>query len=314
MPQAEQGVASEAPGQSRDLPLDAHLHTDLSPDSDVPLDLYAAQAVRLGIRELAVTDHVDFNPSAPAFRYADFAARERQVRTAAERWAGRLAIRFGVEITYERAYEPVIREHLERHAYDYVIGSVHTMKYSPYTAARVGQFVAGKRFPEIVAPYFDEVAACVQSELFDTIGHLDYVKKYLAGHAPPASFAAHPEVYEEVLRLLVETGMTLEVNTSGLRQAPRETYPAGWVVGRFRELGGQRVTVGSDAHRADWFAFGLEEAYRLAAEAGFEQLSFRRGGDRVGDAIEIRLPERFGGAGSDAHARREDRRGAGLHA
>src|SRR6476659_3472130 len=63
--------------QSRDLPLDAHLHTDLSPDADVPIDAYAAEAVERGIDEIAVTDHVDFVPGTPAFSFASFSQRER---------------------------------------------------------------------------------------------------------------------------------------------------------------------------------------------------------------------------------------------
>ena len=123
-------------------------------------------------------------------------------------------------------------------------------------------WVAGKSFEEIVAPYFGEVQAAVRSELFDTLGHLDYVKKYLVEHVPPAAFAAAPHVYEPVLRALVETGTGLEVNASGLRQSPRETYPAPWVVARFRELGGEVVTAGSDAHRAHSFAYGLAHVVR----------------------------------------------------
>ena len=76
--------------QARDLPLDAHLHTDLSPDSDVPIDVYAALAVERGIAELAITDHVDFDAAATrpstTRRFDD---RERVVREAAERWAPR---------------------------------------------------------------------------------------------------------------------------------------------------------------------------------------------------------------------------------
>ena len=72
--------------QARDLPLDAHLHTDLSPDSDVPIDAFAEQAVERGIPEIAITDHVDFEPGAPAFAFTTFEDRERIVRDAAERW------------------------------------------------------------------------------------------------------------------------------------------------------------------------------------------------------------------------------------
>ena len=72
--------------QARDLPLDAHVHTDLSPDSAVPIDAYAASALAFGIAEIAITDHVDFEPGAPAVGYSTFEDRERIVRDAAERW------------------------------------------------------------------------------------------------------------------------------------------------------------------------------------------------------------------------------------
>ena len=82
---------------SRDLPLDAHMHTTMSPDSNVPIDIYAAAALERGIAEIAITDHVDFEPGAPAFAYATFADRERIVRGAAERWGPQgVHIRFGV--------------------------------------------------------------------------------------------------------------------------------------------------------------------------------------------------------------------------
>jgi histidinol-phosphatase (PHP family) len=294
---ATASATAPGPGIDRDLPLDAHLHTDLSPDSDVPIDVYCAAAIERGIPEIAITDHLDFDPHAPAHAFADFATRERTVREAAARWADRgLAVRLGIEITYESHREAEIREHLAGRPYDFVIGSVHVMRHSPYDEARVAAWVAGRTFAEIVAPYFDEVVAAIRSGLFDTLGHLDYVKRYVAEHVPPAAFAAAPEAYEPALRALVETGTGLEVNASGLRQAPRETYPAPWVVARFRELGGEVVTAGSDAHRAHSFAFGLARAYGIAAAAGFEELAIRRapGAPRPTDRVPI--PERLRGA------------------
>jgi histidinol-phosphatase (PHP family) len=283
---------------SRDLPLDSHLHTNLSPDSDVPIDNYAAQAAERGIAELAITDHVDFAPGTPAYEFVPFAERERAVRAAAERWAPRgVAIRFGVEITYDRRHEDEIRRHLADHAYDYLIGSVHVYADSPFHASRIAGWTAGRPLGEIVAPYFDEVLRAIRSGLFDTIGHLDFVKRYLVPHVTPAQLAAAPELYEPLLVALVETGTALEVNTSGLRQAARETYPAGPIVERFRVLGGTRVSAGSDAHRADAFAAGLAEGYGVVAAAGISELAFRRGGSSVRVALPNRfLANRVGGA------------------
>jgi histidinol-phosphatase (PHP family) len=200
-----------------------------------------------------------------------------------------VAIRFGVEVTYDSAHEADIREHLRRHAYDFVIGSVHVYADSPFHASRVAAWTSGRPLAEIVAPYFDEVLGAIRSELFDTIGHLDFVKRYLVPHVTPSDLAAAPELYEPLLRALVDTGTALEVNTSGLRQAPHETYPAGPIVERYRVLGGTAVSAGSDAHREDAFTAGLDAGYGVVAAAGFAHLAVRRGGDRV----HVPLPDRI---------------------
>jgi len=269
-------------GDSRDLPLDTHLHTIHSPDANAMLDAYCALALERGIPELAITDHVDFDPTMPAYGFVSFEDREHAVRGAAERWADRgLAIRFGVEVTYERAYEDDIRGWLQRHPHDFVIGSVHISAVSPYKASNVAGFVAGRPLPEVVGPYFDEVIGAARSGLFDTIGHMDFVKRYLVPHVMPADLATAPELYEPALHAMIESGTALEVNASGLRQLPRETYPSAAIVARYRELGGRHVTIGSDAHRTEWFAYGLAEAYRHATRAGFDALTFRRGAERI---------------------------------
>jgi histidinol-phosphatase (PHP family) len=269
--------------QPRDLPLDAHLHTNLSPDSDVVIDRYAEAALARGIAELAITDHVDFEPGAPAFGYASFNDRERVVRDAAERWGPQgVAIRFGAELTYDRAWEADIREHLARHTYDFTIGSVHDRVVSPYSPGRIQAWVTGRSLREVVAPSFEQVEAAARSGLFDALGHLDVVKRYLHPHLRASDLAAAPELYEPILRALIETGTALEINTSGLRHAVGETYPAPAIVDWFRRLGGRAITIGSDAHRIEHFGWALGDGYDAARSAGFTDLTFRRGGARVG--------------------------------
>jgi histidinol-phosphatase (PHP family) len=267
---------------ARDLPLDAHLHTEQSPDSAVPIDVYASLAVERGIAEIAITDHVDFDPRDPAFNYSRFDDRERVVRGAAERWAKEgVVIRFGAELTYNRRWEQDVRDHLRRHHYDYVIGSVHDWPESPYWPNRIRGWVEGRPLDEVVAPYYAEIIAAARSGLFDTIGHLDVVKRYLHPYITAADLGNRPDLQEPALRAIIEGGASLEVNSSGLRYPGAETYPSAAVVARFRELGGERVVVGSDAHSRGSFAARLDESYRHVSEAGFQALTFRRGAERV---------------------------------
>jgi histidinol-phosphatase (PHP family) len=289
-------VLTEPSPPPLDLPLDAHLHTDLSPDADVPLDAYAALARSRHVAELAITDHLDFEPGAPAYAYADYDRRERLVREAAERWEGRPAIRFGVEITYQRRREAEIREHLRGHAYDYVIGSVHVPREHPLArTATAGPWCAAHTVAEAGEWYWAEVLDAIRSGLFDTIGHLDVIKRWLVPYYGAFSFEAHEELYDGLLRALVDGGAALEVNSSGLRTHiggpfphPGETYPPPAAVARFHALGGTRVVAGSDAHRVASFAGALDQAYAALRAAGFDRLAFRRGGDPL--EIELAVP------------------------
>jgi histidinol-phosphatase (PHP family) len=265
-----------------DLPLDAHLHTDQSPDSAVPIDVYAARAVELGIAEICITDHVDFDPRDPAYRYTRYEDRQRTVRNTAERWAKEgVVIRFGAELTYNQRWEDDVRDHLRRYRYDYVIGSVHDWPESPYWASRVRSWIDGRTLDEVVAPYYTEIIAAARTGLFDTIGHLDVVRRYLYPMITTADLATRPDLQEPALRAIIESGTALEINSSGLRYPGAETYPSAAVVARFRELGGEHVVAGSDAHSRGSFAARLDTSYGHLEAAGFDAVTFRRGGDRV---------------------------------
>ena len=193
------------------------------------LEAYCALAVERGIAELAITDHVDFDPTMPAYGFASFEDRERDVREAAERWADRgLAIRFGVEVTYERR----VRGRDPRLAAAPPARLRHRLRPHQRRARRTRRrtspaFVAGRSLPEIVAPYFDEVIGAARSGLFDT-HRPPRLREALprAARACPRSSPPPRSCTSRCSRALIETGTALEVNASGLRQLPRETYPS----------------------------------------------------------------------------------------
>ena len=120
--------------------------------------------------------------------------------------------------------------------------------------------------------------AAARSGLFDTIGHLDFVKRYLHPYVLPAQLA--------------ERAGAVRADPRGARRerhgprgeherpapgGPARRIPRRPIVARFRELGGERVTVGSDAHRAKHFAWALGDGYEVARSAGFERLAVRDG-------------------------------------
>ena len=77
-----------------------------------------------------------------------------------------------------------------------------------------------------------------------------------------------------VLRTLAQNGKALEINTSGLRGPIGEASPTLKYVKRFRELGGEFVTLGSDAHSVEELGEGIPEAMEMASQAGFSYFTF----------------------------------------
>jgi histidinol-phosphatase (PHP family) len=257
-----------------DLPLDVHLHTLLSPDSLVPVDVYPALAIALGMPRIAITDHLDFDPREPGTTLAPHERRVEVAKDLRRRFGDKIEILLGVEITYERAYESDIREHLKRYQYDLTIGSVHPGIDSPFKRSRTEVFAGSDA--NVTAPYFDEVLGAAESGLFDILGHADYVRKYVFPHITTDRFEAAPELYEPFLQALVKTGTALEINSSGWRQRTGICYPLPQAVTRYKELGGKYIVTGSDAHEPDWFASNFDRARDLLLENGFDELATKR--------------------------------------
>ena len=203
---------------------------------------YAAIAVERGIAELAITDHVDFDPGDPAYRYTTFDDRERIVRDAAERWAPHgVAIRFGAELTYNRNREADVREHLRPTSLRLHDRLGPRLARLAVHAGRVS--AAGSpagRSTRSSSPYFTEVVAAARSGLFDTIGHLDVVKRYLhpARRARRSSPIDRTSTSRPCGRSSRPGRPSRSTRAGCARRSPRPTRPAP-VVARFRELGGR---------------------------------------------------------------------------
>jgi histidinol-phosphatase (PHP family) len=134
-------------------------------------------------------------------------------------------------------------------------------------------YFAQRSVCEAYQPYFAEVRRAVESGLFDLIGHFDIAKRYGVRCYGPFDLSLFAAEVRESLELAVERGVGLEINTSGLRQAPHETYPGLEVLRWYRELGGRILTIGSDAHLVKDLGKGISDALDLAREAGFEAIT-----------------------------------------
>jgi histidinol-phosphatase (PHP family) len=250
--------------------IDCHLHTArFSCDAEAALDEYVARGRALGFDALCTTEHMDFDPADACFGYHDpIAHRAARAHVRAAPPPG-IEVLIGIEIDYQARFDGAVRQFLAGAAYDLVIGSVH---YVPQGFVLHTAYY-GDSEREDYMPYFEALLGAAETGLFDVIGHLDIVKRYGVQRHGPFSYRRYAEPIDAVLRACIANGTGLEINTSGLRGLPQEPFPALPVLRRYRELGGQIVTVGSDAHRAHDFGRDIAAAVDLARTAGFDALA-----------------------------------------
>ncbi len=223
---------------------DFHIHSRVSFDGHDTGRALAMAAKNAGLREICFTDHIDYDPlgTMPNMAFDTRAYNAEYDRLSIPG----LKIRRGMEFGLSRDNTEQFREDLKRRPFDFVLGSIHFVENLD---VYFESYWRGKTVFQAERRYLEETLACVQIHTdFDVLAHLTYISKPPCHPAPrPLPYAEHREIIDEILRILARRGKGLEMNTSGVDRCggflPTEDY-----FRRFKELGGEIVTVGSDAH------------------------------------------------------------------
>ena len=253
------------------VPLDYHIHTHFSCDCQAPMEAMCQAAVERGIPEIGFTEHYDLHPLETDcfdwFRLEPWAEALERCRA---QFAGRLVIRAGVEIGEPHRFGAEARALLARYPFDYVLGSLHWV--GDESVFDLAYFQAR---PEAEAHrlYFQELARVAQAGGFDILSHLDVTARTAFAAYGRYDPREHEATIRPVLRACIERGLALDLNTAALRRRARVLNPGLPILAWYVEMGGQRVTLGSDAHRPDQVGQQLEAAMDAARAAGLQYLT-----------------------------------------
>lgn len=259
---------------------DCLMHSDCSRDAEDPAMMMCESAERQNLYAVTLTDHCECN----TYQEEGYDRSVRQsyfeAKKAAAVFQGRLRVYAGVELGQPLQNLPAAQDVLSSCSFDFVLGSLHNLAgmedfyFLDYDRQNV---------PDLLTRYFDELLEMVRWNGFDSLAHMTYPYRYIVGEhgIPAALYPDYGDRIDEILSLLVKNRKALEVNTSGLRQKLGQTMPPLQVLRRFRQLGGQYVTLGSDAHRWGDIGSGIEEGLALLLQAGFDRFTVYVGREPV---------------------------------
>ena len=265
---------------------DYHVHTEFSDDSSYPLEEVCRHAIELGLDEICITDHVDYGvkPDVEEYRAGSGTARfedgipvlnvdyERYfpaIDRAREQFAGRLAVKTGMEFGVQTHTEPQFNALFERYVgrWDFIILSIHQVGDKEFWN---GAFQEGRTQDECNMAYYREMLDVVQSfSSYSVLGHLDLIKRYDPVGIWP--FEKSRDIVAAILERVIADGKGIELNTSSFRYGLPDLQPCTEILRLYRDLGGRILTIGSDSHRPEHLGAHISEVRDRLRALGYTE-------------------------------------------
>lgn len=248
---------------------DVHMHTNFSHDSDSTPEQMAKGAVEKGLEVICFTDHYDkdnmeWGPE-DIFEPEKYFEKLTHLK---EKYSEKLNIRIGVEIGLRPYLGEYYKNLVRSYPFDFVIGSVHSIKGTDPAAGKIFKEYTDR---EVYRLAMEETLEDIKNiSDFDTLGHLDYVVRYGKNRERAYDHAELSDVIDEILKELIEKGKGLELNTAGLKYGLPFAHPDMKILKRYKELGGEIITVGADAHKPEHIAYDFDKAAQILSECGFK--------------------------------------------
>jgi histidinol-phosphatase (PHP family) len=260
---------------------DYHVHSDFSSDSKAPMEQMIERALQLGLKRLCFTDHMDYdypNVSDLSFVF-DPDAYVTKLSELKEHYREQIELLTGVELGLQPHLSERLTGLINNHSFDFIIGSSHLVDHTdPYYP----QYWEHRTKEEGIRDYFKSIIAnCKSYQGFHVYGHIDYIIRYVPGQPgqiPDYSYADYADLLEEVLKTIISYGKGIELNTAGLKYGLGYAHPKAEVLKRYRELGGELITVGSDAHKPEHLCYDFHLVPDFLKSLGFHYYAtFKQG-------------------------------------
>jgi histidinol-phosphatase (PHP family) len=244
------------------------MHCHFSGDSEAASEDMVKAAMEKGLDGICFTDHLDFDyREEPGLFLLDVDAYRAEISSLQAKYDGIFPILWGIEVGLQPHVAGKNRGVTTGYPFDFVIGSSHCVDcidiYYPSFYENTTEEAAYRR-------YFEAILKNVQTDAdYDVYGHLDYIVRYGPHKNEFYSYEAYADIIDEILRALIARGKGIELNTAGFKYGLGHPNPTEDVIRRYRELGGEIITIGADGHKPEHVAYDFAKVAGILRDAGF---------------------------------------------
>ncbi len=263
---------------------DIHMHSSFSADSDSPAEDMIQQAISKGLSGICFTDHLDLDGPPYGMDFSlDFSSYFSEINRLREKYRNKLDIGIGIEY----GVQPHLGENLSalsrKYPFDFIIASQHFVnRKDPYYTS----YYDGRTERECYEEFFRaelETLNNISPEDYDTLGHLDYIVRYGPNRNREYSYKIYGDLIDPILNFLIDHGKCMEINTAGYQKGLGGPNPSWEVIQRYRELGGELITIGADAHEPANIGYAFNETSEMLKKLGFRYYTvfYQRKGSQI---------------------------------
>jgi histidinol-phosphatase (PHP family) len=226
---------------------DYHIHTEYSYDSIIKAESLIDKAIAMDYKLIAITEHLDLLPwEVSGFGLPAYKKYVRQMGSYQEKFQTRLKLLCGLEVGDYHRVLPYARELLAELDVELITGAVHFLADRTNVAIPLPHALTADE----IRDYYLQNLALVQDCDIDILAHLGVYKRYYT--AEPDESACN-WIWKDIFQCMIERGIALELNFSGLRKPYGRILPERGQIELYLGLGGKLVTFGSDAHQMEHF-------------------------------------------------------------
>lgn len=254
---------------------DFHVHSSFSGDCHIEMKLFIEKAIQIGIQNICFTEHHDIDIYTSSISWLlDFSSYQDTFLRMKEQYGDKINLLFGVELGIQPHLYKKLREITQSYPFDFILCSNHVANgKDPY----LPEFYEGKSKEEAYLEYFNDILNNVKNyKDYDVYGHLDYVIRYGPYEDKHYLYEIFQDVFDEILKTIINNGRGIELNTSGFKYNLNDSHPSKQVIKRYKELGGEIITVGSDSHKPEQLLGYFDLAAEILLQSGFKYYTIFR--------------------------------------
>ncbi|PRR79638.1 histidinol-phosphatase HisJ family protein [Clostridium vincentii] len=244
---------------------DYHIHSTYSFDANQSIEEIIIKSISMNLNEICMTEHISFSPEDSSYNYFDFKNYENEIQNLSEKYQGKINIKTGLEIGEYHLYKESFDNYFKEYYLDFIIGSIHNINRKGLRTN-----ISENGVNSTYKAYFKEILKFVQMGDFDVLGHLDLVQRYALADGGVYNFNDYKDYIYEILKVIISRGKGIEVNTSGL--ANNLLFPKLEILHMYKDLKGEILTVGSDAHTTDRVGENISYVYDMLRDIGFKHI------------------------------------------